>query len=80
MLIEYCARYNPKKIFTLEEHQRVGGFGSLISEEISAWQTPLQVIRFGINDVYGQSGEPEELLKFFELDRVSVAKNILKNL
>lgn len=53
-------------IITIEEHQRAGGFGSAISEYLSETY-PTHVHRMGIDDRFGESGEPDELLEKFEL-------------
>ena len=53
-------------VITVEEHQINGGLGSVICEILSEL-SPLPVTRIGINDSFGQSGEPSELLKFYGL-------------
>lgn len=53
-------------IVTVEEHQIIGGFGSAISESISRLgkvQVPIEFI--GIDDKFGQSGTPKELIDFY---------------
>lgn len=54
------------RVVTLEEHQRFGGFGSAIVEYLSH-AYPVPVTRLGIDDTFGQSGEPEELLTHYGL-------------
>ena len=39
-------------IFTVEEHNIVGGFGSAVAEVLSAQGTATKLIRIGINDLY----------------------------
>ncbi|MCU0678051.1 MAG: transketolase family protein [Candidatus Pacebacteria bacterium] len=58
-------------IITLEEHQRVGGLGGLVAETL-AEHAPTRVVRLGVADQYGQSGEPEELLRHYGLDKAAV--------
>lgn len=58
-------------VITVEEHQTAGGFGSAVAEFLSE-HYPVPLIRLGIQDRFGQSGSPEELLKYYELDAVSV--------
>ena len=60
---------------TVEEHQRIGGLGSAVCEHISE-KNPITVIRVGINDSFGQSGEPEELLKHYGLDAEAIANKV----
>ena len=60
------------KVITIEEHQIAGGFGSAIAECLSE-KHPVPIHRMGLNDTFGQSGEPEELLHFYKLDAPAVA-------
>ena len=53
-------------LVTAEEHSVVGGLGGAVSELISS-EYPVPVIRVGIQDVFGQSGSPRELLDFYGL-------------
>lgn len=55
------------RIVTIEEHQAAGGFGSIVSEFLSEHH-PVPVRRLGIQDAFGQSGEPDELLAHYGLD------------
>ena len=54
------------KIVTVEEHNVVGGLGSAVSEVICE-NHPSLVKKIGINDIFGQSGKPEELFKEYGL-------------
>lgn len=62
-------------VFTLEEHQTAGGFGSAITELLTE-RYPVRVTRLGITDQFGQSGEPEELLRHYGLDAHAIAERI----
>ncbi|MHB8710439.1 MAG: transketolase family protein [Minisyncoccota bacterium] len=55
------------RVITVEEHQAAGGFGSAIAEFLSDGHA-VSIKRIGINDQFGQSGEPDELLKHYGLD------------
>jgi len=65
-----------KTIITCEEHQIVGGLGSLISEIVSEY-IPIKVCRIGIKDVFGQSGSVEELRKYYKVDSNGIVEQIL---
>ena len=54
------------KVVVIEEHQRAGGLGSAIAEHLSETQ-PMPVYRIGVDDMFGQSGEPDELLPHYGL-------------
>lgn len=53
-------------VVTLEEHQAAGGMGSAVAEFISSTH-PVPVMRMGINDKFGQSGTPTELIEHYGL-------------
>ncbi len=61
------------RVITLEEHQVAGGFGSTICEFLSETY-PVPVKRLGIMDVFGQSGEPNELLEHYGLGAGHIAE------
>lgn len=52
------------RVVTAEEAQAAGGFGSAVVEFLSS-TLPMPVKRIGINDRYGESGTPDELLEYF---------------
>jgi transketolase len=63
-------------IITIEEHQ-VGGFGNIIAGVIAQnkkYSTPLLMEMIGIEDRFGESGEPWELTKVFGLTAEHIAK------
>jgi transketolase len=63
-------------IVTLEEHQRAGGLGGVVTEYLS--QTlPMRVMRLGIDDQFGQSGEPDELLAHYGLNAAAVVTAVI---
>lgn len=66
-----------KLAVTVENHSVIGGLGSAICETL-AELSPHKVIRIGVNDVFGQSGTPNELLKFYGLDAESIANRIIE--
>ncbi|HSE61215.1 MAG TPA: transketolase C-terminal domain-containing protein [Candidatus Saccharimonadales bacterium] len=54
------------RVVTVEEAQIAGGFGSAIAELLSE-QLPMPVMRIGMQDRFGESGEPNQLLDHFGL-------------
>jgi transketolase len=58
-------------LITVEEHQRSGGLGGAVTEFLSLEQ-PTKVVRLGVDDMFGQSGEPQELLVEYKLDIPSI--------
>lgn len=62
-------------ILTAEEHSIIGGLGSAVCEVVSE-NYPVPVIRMGINDVFGQSGTPDELMQHYGLTVDKIVQNI----
>lgn len=62
-----------KAIITAEEHSIIGGLGSAVSEVVSE-NHPTIVKKVGVNDSFGESGTPNELLEKYGL----TAKNIVE--
>ncbi len=62
-------------LVTVEEHQVTGGLGGAICEFVSG-NCPTKVIRVGVQDLFGQSGEPEELVTHYEMDTASIVKKV----
>ncbi len=58
-------------LVTIEEHQKIGGLGSAVTEYLGE-AYPTKVVRVGIDDEFGQSGEPEELMVHYGLDTPSI--------
>ena len=56
-----------KACLTVEEGQINGGLGGAISE-LASENFPVPILRIGINDRFGESGTPDELIKHFGLD------------
>lgn len=67
------------RVMTIEEHQAMGGFGSAIAEFLGE-RYPVSVERLGLKNVFGQSGEPMELLTHYGLDAVGIAASVRKSL
>ena len=62
-------------IVTAEEHQVNGGLGSAIAELVSQnFPVPIKIV--GIEDHFGESGEPDELLAKFGLTKEAIIKAV----
>ena len=67
-------------VVTVEEHQVQGGLGGAVAEVLAKYApTPIEFI--GMQDVFGESGAPEELIKKFGMmpkDIASAAKRAIR--
>ncbi len=67
-------------VVTIEEHQVMGGMGSAVAE-VLAKQRPVPIEFIGVQDQFGQSGEPSELIEHYGMDIKSIkgaVKTVLK--
>ena len=55
------------KIVTVEEHSVIGGLGGAVAEVLSE-QCPVKMLRIGMNDVFGESGPPVQMLEKYGMD------------
>jgi len=60
-----------KLVVTAEEHQKLGGLGASISQLLSE-KLPTFVEMVAVDDSFGESGKPKELLKKYKLDSVNI--------
>ena len=63
-------------IVTCEEHNIIGGLGSAVAEVVCESDTPVPVVKVGVNDTYGKSGKATDLIPVFGLDAQSVAGKV----
>lgn len=68
-----------KFILTCEEHSVIGGLGQIVAS-VTSQNYPTKVIKLGINDIFGQSGAPEELLVEYGLTKENIIRIIKENL
>lgn len=66
-----------RAVVTVEEHQVMGGLGSAVAEVLSQhYPVPMKIV--GIEDHFGESGEPLQLLKKFGLTKENILKAALQ--
>lgn len=65
-------------IVSAEEHNIIGGLGSAIAE-VLATNYPTKMAMVGVNDTFGESGKPQELLEKYGLTANHIVEVVLKN-
>ncbi|MGN1021107.1 MAG: transketolase family protein [Aristaeellaceae bacterium] len=65
------------KVFTVEEHSIIGGLGDAVAASLCGMGLA-HFEKIGINDVFGQSGKPADLLKAYGLTGAQIAERIMK--
>jgi len=66
-----------KAIVTVEEHQIAGGTGSAVAETL-AQNFPVPIEFIGVQDKFGQSGSPDELIEHYGMGKNSIKEAIKK--
>jgi transketolase len=66
-----------KAIVTVEEHQIAGGMGSAVAECLVK-HYPVSMEFIGVHDRFGQSGTPEELIRYYGMDTKNIKEAVVK--
>ncbi|MCR5645988.1 MAG: hypothetical protein K6F96_06335 [Bacteroidales bacterium] len=64
-------------IFTVEEHQTTGGLGGAVAEFL-AENHPIRVIRIGMDDTFGESGQAQALMHKYGLDSAGIVHRVFE--
>jgi len=73
LVIEYAKKTGA--VVTAEEHSIIGGLGGAVCEVLSE-NYPVPVLRVGVNDTFGKSGEANKLLEIFGLTGENIAEHV----
>ena len=65
-----------KAVVTAEDHQVIGGLGSAVAEVLAEAGVARRLLRIGLQDTFGESGTPEELLAHFKMDAPGIAGQV----
>ncbi|MCL4393125.1 transketolase family protein [Patescibacteria group bacterium] len=66
-----------RAVVTAEDHQITGGLGGMISEVLSQnMPTPIEFV--GMQNTFGESGSPDELLLKYHMDKDSIKEKVRK--
>ncbi len=71
-LIARCARETGCAV-TAEEHSIIGGLGDAVGEVLLR-RCPIPCLRIGVKDSFGRSGNPKELLEYFDLTSEAICE------
>lgn len=75
-MIIKCAK-ETKKLVSIEDHNIIGGLGSVISEVLTE-EYPVKLERMGIEDMFGKSGKAEELMEYFGITATDIINKFEK--
>ena len=69
-----CAN-ETKGIITVEDHNILGGLGSAVAE-VLVQHNPVPMEFVGVQDSFGESGEPDELAEKYGIDHKTIIKSV----
>ncbi len=76
-LVLKCAK-NTNAIVTVEEHSVIGGLGGAVSEVLAESGVSVPFQRIGVQDMFCESGEPDELFDKYGLSTPHIMKTVKK--
>ena len=71
-LVEKCG-----VIITAEDHSIIGGLGGAVAEYLSS-NCPAPLERVGVNDRFGESGQPDEMLNLLGISSQHIENAVKK--
>jgi transketolase len=63
-------------LVTVEDHSIIGGLGSCVAEVLANQRSHARLIRIGVQDDFGQSGEGPELFELYGLSAAKIAERV----
>jgi len=76
-LVLKCAR-ETNAVVTAEEHSVIGGLGGAVSEVLAEHGSSVPFKRIGVQDMFCESGEPDELFEKYGLSTPHIVKTVKK--
>jgi transketolase len=76
-LVLKCAK-KTNAMITVEEHSIIGGLGGAVSEVLAESSIAPRFKRMGVQDMFCESGEPEDLFKKYGLSTPFIVKTVKK--
>ena len=68
-----------KLLISVEDHSVIGGLGSIISDVLTE-NYPAKLVKMGVKDRFGESGNAIELMKKFEIDSEAIVNKVKEEL
>jgi len=70
-----AAARQTKAVVTAEEHSVIGGLGGAVAEALGE-HYPVPIMRLGVEDTFGESGSPEELMEKYGLTSAGIIAKV----
>ena len=76
-MVQTLAQKGSQMMITVEDHSVIGGLGSCVAEALAALPKHPPLLKFGIQDTFGESGDPAELYDKFEISSKAITERLL---
>lgn len=63
-------------IYVFEDHSKIGGLGSVVCEFAAENASKAKIHRYAVNDIFGESGTPEQLYKRHHFTKEDIIKSL----
>jgi transketolase len=67
-------------VITIEDHSVIGGLGSCVAEALVEQSQHPRLVKLGVQDVFGQSGDPVEMFEAYGFSAPQVAERAMAEL
>ncbi len=68
-----------QQIFTVEDHNVIGGLGTAVAEVMAETGAKAKLVRLGLQDTYGESGDPAALYEKYGLSAKAIVNAVKSN-
>lgn len=65
-----------QRIVTVEDHNIIGGLGTAVAEVLSEIGSSVKLLRLGVQDTYGESGDPKALYEKYGISAGAIARRV----
>ena len=65
-------------VVTVEDHSVIGGLGTCVAETFAHCGAHPRLMKLGIQDQFGESGEPDELYEKFGISAAAIARSVAR--
>lgn len=65
-------------VISVEDHSVIGGLGSCVAEALAKLDRHPKLVKFGVQDKFGESGEPDELYDLHGLSGKAIAASLIR--
>lgn len=64
-------------IVTVEDHSVMGGLGTCVAEALARTPSHCRVVKLGVQDIFGESGDGDELLEKFGISARAITRTVV---